>query len=195
MPWRLPAGRTSAGLWRSRCGTSPWLERRWPGAGHEDWDGILGELAERGYDAVRIDPYPHLLARAPDREWTLLPCWNQQDWGSPAPTRALRAPAKTGAGQAPTAAPRGTFTRKGPGSHALVGGGADVGDPSANCVFAGSASTYGRSRTRAGEPVALRFDRTTDGERGRWGPDHTGPERSPRNWVRRPTGSARSVTR
>ena len=64
-----------------------WLERRWPGAGYEDWDGVLGELVERGYDAVRIDPYPHLLAVAPDRQWTLLPCWNQQDWGSPALTR------------------------------------------------------------------------------------------------------------
>lgn len=64
-----------------------WLERRWPGAGYEDWDAVLGELVDRGYDAVRIDPYPHLLAVAPDREWTLLPCWNQQDWGSPACTR------------------------------------------------------------------------------------------------------------
>jgi len=70
-----------------------WLERRWPGAGYEDWDRILGELVERGYDAVRIDPYPHLLAAAPDRAWTLLPCWNQQDWGSPALTRvAVREP-------------------------------------------------------------------------------------------------------
>lgn len=70
-----------------------WLERRWPGAGYEDWDRILGELVERGYDAVRIDPYPHLLAAAPDREWTLLPCWNQQAWGSPALTRvAVREP-------------------------------------------------------------------------------------------------------
>ena len=64
-----------------------WLERRWPGAGYEDWDSVLGELVERGYDAVRMDPYPHLLAVAPDREWTLPPCWNQQDWGSPASIR------------------------------------------------------------------------------------------------------------
>ena len=64
-----------------------WLERRWPGAGYEDWDAALGQLVERGYDGVRIDPYPHLLAAAPDRQWTLRPCWNQQDWGSPALTR------------------------------------------------------------------------------------------------------------
>ncbi|MFN5560701.1 MAG: cellulase-like family protein, partial [Opitutaceae bacterium] len=31
-----------------------WLERRWPGAGYEDWDIAVGELADRGYDAVRI---------------------------------------------------------------------------------------------------------------------------------------------
>ena len=30
-----------------------WLERRWPGAGYEDWDAALGELTDRGYDAVR----------------------------------------------------------------------------------------------------------------------------------------------
>jgi hypothetical protein len=42
-----------------------WIERRWPGAGFEDWDRALDELSERGYDAVRIDPFPHLLATDP----------------------------------------------------------------------------------------------------------------------------------
>ena len=60
-----------------------WLERRWPGAGYEDWDKALDELAERGYNAVRIDAYPHLVAVDPTREWTLLPPWNTQVWGSP----------------------------------------------------------------------------------------------------------------
>jgi len=64
-----------------------WLERRWPGAGYEDWDAILDELKHRGYDAVRIDAYPHLVAAAPERTWQLLPRWNQQDWGSPAKNR------------------------------------------------------------------------------------------------------------
>ncbi len=64
-----------------------WLERRWPGAGYEDWDTALDELKMRGYDAVRIDAYPHLIAADPEREWELLPCWNQQDWGSPALNR------------------------------------------------------------------------------------------------------------
>jgi hypothetical protein len=35
-----------------------WLERRWPGAGYENWSVALDELVERGYDAVRIDAYP-----------------------------------------------------------------------------------------------------------------------------------------
>jgi hypothetical protein len=61
-----------------------WLERRWPGAGYEDWDRALDELKHRGYDAVRIDAYPHLVAAGADREWEILPPWNQQDWGSPA---------------------------------------------------------------------------------------------------------------
>ena len=51
-----------------------WLERRWPGAGYEDWDKILDELAERGYHADRIDAYPHLVAENPMKEWTL--CWH-----------------------------------------------------------------------------------------------------------------------
>lgn len=42
-----------------------WLERRWPGAGYEDWDLVLDELIRRGYDAVRIDAYPHLVSANP----------------------------------------------------------------------------------------------------------------------------------
>ncbi|HET8841468.1 MAG TPA: cellulase-like family protein [Ktedonobacteraceae bacterium] len=72
-----------------------WLERRWPGAGYEDWDQALDELQKRGYDAIRIDAYPHLVALDPQREWELLPTWNQQDWGSPALTRVQVLPALT----------------------------------------------------------------------------------------------------
>lgn len=72
-----------------------WLERRWPGAGYEDWDQALDELAERGYDAVRIDPYPHLLAVDPVGEWELLPIWDQNDWGSPAPINVRVQPGLT----------------------------------------------------------------------------------------------------
>lgn len=60
-----------------------WLERRWPGAGYEDWDRALDELVERGYDAVRIDAYPHLVTENADRFWMLKPKWEVQDWGAP----------------------------------------------------------------------------------------------------------------
>jgi hypothetical protein len=61
-----------------------WLERRWPGAGYEDWERALDELQERGYDAIRIDAYPHLVHADADKEWLLVPTWNQQTWGAPA---------------------------------------------------------------------------------------------------------------
>lgn len=67
-----------------------WLERRWPGAGYEDWDQALDELLERGYDAVRIDAYPHLLALDGHRQWELLPIWHFLDWGAPMKTRISR---------------------------------------------------------------------------------------------------------
>lgn len=70
-----------------------WLERRWDGAGYENWDEALDELVERGYDAVRIDAYPHLVAANSDREWLLLPQWDQEDWGSPEPIRVRVLPA------------------------------------------------------------------------------------------------------
>ncbi|MGH9618367.1 MAG: cellulase-like family protein, partial [Bryobacteraceae bacterium] len=70
-----------------------WLERRWPGAGYEDWDRILDGLVSRGYNAVRIDPYPHLVAADPHRVWTLIPVWSVQDWGSPAKNRVQVQPA------------------------------------------------------------------------------------------------------
>ncbi len=60
-----------------------WLERRWPGAGYEEWDLALDELMERGYNAIRIDVYPHLIAENPTKKWMLNEVWNQQVWGSP----------------------------------------------------------------------------------------------------------------
>ena len=70
-----------------------WIERRWPGAGYENWDEALDGLKERGYDAVRMDPFPHLLAADPHREWLLWPEWNTQDWGSPDVNRIVLVPA------------------------------------------------------------------------------------------------------
>jgi hypothetical protein len=60
-----------------------WLERRWTGAGYEDWDKVLDELADRGYNCVRIDAFPHLLASHPNNTWLLDPHWDNADWGSP----------------------------------------------------------------------------------------------------------------
>lgn len=69
-----------------------WIERRWPGAGYEDWDEALDELLVRGYNAVRIDPFPHLLAADPHKTWTLWPEWNTQMWGSPDVNRIVLLP-------------------------------------------------------------------------------------------------------
>ena len=70
-----------------------WLERRWTGAGYEDWGRALDELAERGYNAVRIDAYPHLAWAGAEQEWLLKPVWTQQLWGSPAMNRVQLFPA------------------------------------------------------------------------------------------------------
>jgi sugar phosphate isomerase/epimerase len=70
-----------------------WLERRWPGAGYEDWDEALDELKERGYNAVRIDAFPHLVSAGPDKLWDILPAWNQTSWGAQSLTRVRVLPA------------------------------------------------------------------------------------------------------
>jgi sugar-binding cellulase-like protein len=73
-----------------------WLERRWPGAGYENWDAVLDQLVARGYEAVRIDPYPHLVAAEPERTWELVPVWSVQDWGSPAKNKVRIQPELNG---------------------------------------------------------------------------------------------------
>ena len=70
-----------------------WIERRWPGAGYEDWDLVLDELVERGYNGVRIDAFPHFIANEPMEERTLIPVWSQEDWGSPALNKITILPA------------------------------------------------------------------------------------------------------
>ncbi len=45
---------------------SSWLRRQYDGGGFESFDRALDELVERGYNAVRIDCFPHLIANAPD---------------------------------------------------------------------------------------------------------------------------------
>ncbi|MBL7112000.1 MAG: cellulase [Bacteroidales bacterium] len=70
-----------------------WLERRWTGAGFEDWDMVLDQFVERGYNAIRMDAFPHLVARDPEKEWTLEVLWTQSDWGSPARNKITVQPA------------------------------------------------------------------------------------------------------
>lgn len=60
-----------------------WLERRWSGAGYENWDEALKQLTDRGYNAVRIDAYPHLISNGKNKKWKLVPVWSVFDWGSP----------------------------------------------------------------------------------------------------------------
>ena len=43
-----------------------WLLRQYPGGGFEDLDAALDGLVERGYNALRIDCFPHMVAAAPD---------------------------------------------------------------------------------------------------------------------------------
>ena len=73
-----------------------WLMRHEPGhpVGSEfaDWDKVLDELVERGYNAVRIDAFPNLVAAGADGKVTerfqLAPydTKNRVIWGNPVPT-------------------------------------------------------------------------------------------------------------
>ena len=69
-----------------------WLERRTPGGGYGNWGQALDELAERGYNAVRIDAYPHLIARGLPRA-ELEPVWSVHEWGSTTPIEVAPMPA------------------------------------------------------------------------------------------------------
>ncbi len=63
-----------------------WLTRRDGGAAeYRDWDRVLDELAERGYDCVRIDAFPHLVADG--EEHTVLPEPYSAQWGNTRPVR------------------------------------------------------------------------------------------------------------
>ncbi len=67
-----------------------WLVRR-SGVETEyaDWDRVLDELVERGYDCIRIDAFPHLIARGPHGDlverFTILPQHKLFFWGNHEP--------------------------------------------------------------------------------------------------------------
>jgi hypothetical protein len=79
------SGRQAVTMW-----DFSWLTRR-DGAEAEyaNWDKVLDELAGRGYDTIRMDAFPHLVAAGPDGEqvdrFTILPQTPLFMWGNHAP--------------------------------------------------------------------------------------------------------------
>jgi hypothetical protein len=72
-----------------------WLERRGDDDEYADWDQVLDELVERGYDAVRIDAYPHFVASDPTATWQLPPAFEACEWGATNPCEVQVEPALT----------------------------------------------------------------------------------------------------
>ncbi len=63
-----------------------YMERTWDGAGYQDIDKALDEFVLRGYNAVRIDAYPHFVHNG-NKQYGVIPARNQQDYGSPIYTK------------------------------------------------------------------------------------------------------------
>lgn len=57
-----------------------WLLRHHPAGEFEDWDRVLDGLAERGYNAIRMDAFPHLVAATPDGKVTEEYYYPKGDW-------------------------------------------------------------------------------------------------------------------
>ncbi len=69
-----------------------WLVRRTGDeAEYADWDNVLDQLAERGYNCVRLDAFPHLVANGPAGEvveqFTVLPQPEHFMWGNHKPVQ------------------------------------------------------------------------------------------------------------
>ena len=69
-----------------------WLVRRTGDeAEYADWEKVLDELAERGYNCVRIDAFPHLVAKGTDgklcEQFTVLPQAGNFMWGNHKPVQ------------------------------------------------------------------------------------------------------------
>ena len=60
-------------------------------AEYADWDKVLDELAERGYNCIRLDAFPHLVAKGPDgqivEQFTILPQPDSFMWGNHKPVQ------------------------------------------------------------------------------------------------------------
>jgi hypothetical protein len=64
-----------------------WLLRHHPAGEFHDWSRVLDELVERGYNAVRMDMFPHLVAAGSDGTITEeyyfpKPDWKPAMWGN-----------------------------------------------------------------------------------------------------------------
>ena len=69
-----------------------WLVRRTGDeAEYEDWDKVLDELAERGYNCIRMYAFPHLVAKGRDgrlvEQFTILPQRDDFMWGNHNPVQ------------------------------------------------------------------------------------------------------------
>ena len=59
-----------------------WLHGHYPGGPFEDWDRCLDELVERGFNAVRIDAFPHMTGAAqPEQRSRTIPADPLANWG------------------------------------------------------------------------------------------------------------------
>ncbi len=75
-----------------------WLVRRTgKEAEYADWDSVLDQLAERGYNCVRLDAFPHLVATGPTgdlvEQFTILPQPDGFMWGNHQPVQVEPRPA------------------------------------------------------------------------------------------------------
>jgi hypothetical protein len=78
----VPGERLAVAMW-----DFSWLTRRTdPEAEYADFDRVLDDLSERGYNCVRMDAFPHLVAAGPDgsiqERFTMLPQKPAFMWGN-----------------------------------------------------------------------------------------------------------------
>lgn len=69
-----------------------WLVRRTgTEAEYANWDKVLDELVERGYNCIRLDAFPHLVAKGPEgkiaERFTILPQAHGFMWGTHKPVQ------------------------------------------------------------------------------------------------------------
>ena len=57
----MPADATHLTMW-----DWSWVSHHVPGGAFADWPRVLGEARERGFDTIRFDPLPDLVALEPD---------------------------------------------------------------------------------------------------------------------------------